>query len=123
MATGSVQLYETASAKSDASGHCTIKFNLPHVNRVWQGTIQALDSPAGTLWAVSFGGNTFGNLYAPGPFGPIQVLPSQQVTMKATGLTASTLYSAILIGVNDPIDNPTPYTGPTSVTSVTLEVP
>jgi len=123
MTTGSVQLNETAQGVADASGNCVIQFKLPNVNRVWQGTIQTPDSIGGTAWSLSYGGQTVGLLYSPGPYGPVQVLPSQRLTLKATGLVAGQTYSALLLGVNDPIDNPTPYTGPTSVTSVSLEAP
>jgi len=123
MTTGSVQLNETAQGVADANGNCVIKFKLPSMNRVWQGTIQTPDSVGGTAWSLSYGGQSVGLLYSPGPYGPVQVLPSQQLVLKATGLVAGQTYSALLLGVNDPIDNPTPYTGPTSVTSVSLEAP
>lgn len=125
MATGSVQLNETASAKANAAGNVVIKFNLPRLNRVWQGTIQTPDSPAGTAWSLSYGGQSVGLLYSPGPYGPVQILPSQQLVLTYSGgsLVSGQSYSALLLGVNDPIDNPTPYTGPTSVTSVSLGAP
>ena len=122
MATQSVQLNETAKATSDSLGNAKIVFNQPGVNRVWQGTVSVNNSTPGTEWQVLLGGIPAGTLYAPGPFGPIQMLSGQQLSLVGVD-TPATIFTAILLGVNDSVENPTPYTGPTSVTSITLGGP
>lgn len=114
----SVQLYQTATVTTDAMGNAQLKFGPPRVNRIWQGTVQVLNSPQGTQWTVAVGLQQFGYLFAPGPAGPFQLLNGQTLTLTTTGLTPGDTYTAVLSGVDDPSENPSPYTGPTIVTSV-----
>ncbi len=124
MGAGSVLLNQTAQGEGNATGGAEISFSAPRMTRVWQGTVSVTNAPAGTAFTVSVGGQPAGVLYAPGPFGPIQIQSGLALQLAAsTGLTQGTFYQAILLGVDDPIENPTPYTGPTAVTSITLGGP
>ena len=123
MGVGSVLLNQTAQGVATASGDVEISFPVPKMTRVWQGTVSVTNAPAGTSFTVSVGGQPAGVLYSPGPFGPIQVQSGLSLQLAATGLVSGTSYQAILLGVDDPIENPTPYTGPTAVTSITLGGP
>jgi len=119
----SVQLYQTLGATADSTGNCTMKINGPGFGRTWQGTVTILGSPQGTEWTISIGAQSFGQIYAPGPAGPYQLLTGQTLQLSASGLAVGTKCTAIFSGVDDPKEAATPYTGPTITTSVTLGGP
>ena len=119
----SVQLAQTAVGIANAGGGVTLKFPLPMVNRTWQGTVSLVNAPAGSVWQVNIGNQLYASMYAPGPAGPFQILSGQALSLVGAGLTAGTQYVAVLLGVDDPADDATPYTGPTAVTSITLGYP
>lgn len=114
----SVPLYETASVTVGEDGAAVLRFGPARIDRVWQGTSVVFGAPQGTEFAVTVGGLPFGFLYSPGPSGPWQLLNGQTLELAATGLTPGLALNAMLAGVNDPGEAPSPYTGPTIVTSV-----
>jgi hypothetical protein len=118
----SIQLYESATGIVQADGSVTMVLNGPRLNRVWQGTVTVLGSPSGSQFTVNLGAQNFGVLYAPGPAGPFQMMAGQNLELTATLATtlAGEQITMILSGVNDSVDSPTPYTGPSIPASLTV---
>ena len=115
-----IQLFESASGVADAAGLVTLSFNSPFVNRAWQGTVQLVNAPPASAWAVSISGIVLPTLYAPGPYGPLQMLYGQRLVLKSSGLTPGFQYTALLMGIDEPANQASLYTGPTAVTSVAV---
>lgn len=114
----SVQLNQTAQATANAAGTATITFPSVRLNRTWQGSVSVSGSPPGTAWNVLVGGQSVGTLFAPGPFGPVQLLSGQALSLAAANtLVSGNTYVATLSGVDDPSDIPSSYNGPSSVSS------
>lgn len=117
MPTGPVQLNQSAQATADTTNSATITFPAARLGRTLQGSVSVSGSPPGTAWSVAVGGQVLGILFAPGPYGPVQILSGQALTLTATNtLVHNQNYVATLSGVDDPAENPTPYNGPNSVT-------
>jgi hypothetical protein len=113
----SVSLNEYATSKSDGSGAVTLKFFAPPVGRVWQGTVTIPDASGLSLWTLSVGGQKFGNLGGPGPYGPLQAQSGQVIQLVGSGLLPASPYTAVLSGINDPQESPSLYTGPNALPS------
>jgi hypothetical protein len=113
----SVSLNEYATSKSDGSGAVTLKFSAPPVGRVWQGTVTIPDASGSSLWTLSVGGQKFGNLGGPGPYGPLQAQSGQVIQLVGSGLLPASPYTAVLSGINDPQESPSLYTGPNALPS------
>jgi hypothetical protein len=113
----SVSLNEYATSKSDGSGAVTLKFFAPPVGRVWQGTVTIPDASGSSLWTLSVGGQKFGNLGGPGPYGPLQAQSGQVIQLVGSGLLPASPYTAVLSGINDPQESPSLYTGPNALPS------
>jgi len=118
VATGQVQLSNTAQATANTAGAVTITFPAPGLTRTWQGSVSVSGSPPGTPWQIFVGGSLIGVLFAPGPFGPVQALSGQAVTVVADiPLVSGQTYTASLTGVDDPSSDATPYSGPVAVSA------
>ena len=112
MTTGSVQLYQIAQGVADANGNLTMTIRGPFLSRTWQGTISIIGAPQGSEFDVTVGAQLTGTMNAPGPAGPFQLLTGQNLVVTGVGLTVGLTCTLVLTGVDDPKENPTPYTGP-----------
>ena len=113
----SFQLNEIETGTASASGSLTLTFPAARLNRTLQGSVTVAGSAPGTVWSVLVGGQQIGTLFAPGPFGPVQILSGQSLSVSAIGtLAPGQAYSATVQGIDDPAATPSPYSGPVSVT-------
>jgi hypothetical protein len=113
----SVSLNEYATGPSDGLGTVTLSFSAPPVGRIWQGTVTIPDASGTSSWVLSVGGQKFGNLAGPGPYGPLQAQSGQIIKLVGSGLSLSIPYTAVLSGINDPQESPSLYTGPSALPS------
>lgn len=116
-------LYQTASGTVDANGDLTIFFAGAGTGRTWQGSVSLINGTGGKTLNVFVGGQPYGTLSTPGPGGPYQLLENQSLTLTGSGLTVGTVFTAILAGVDEPKENASTYTGPTTSAQVTLGGP
>lgn len=123
MTIGATPLYQTQTSVVDVNGNVEIYFNGPGHGRVWQGTISIIRGSTGKQFEVVVGGQAYGYISTPGPGGPYQLSENQNLILTSSGLTAGDSYTAILAGVDEPSENASSYTGPTSTTQVTLGGP
>lgn len=112
----SVPLSAVTPAMAPAGGAVKLTFAAPNVGRIWQGSVVIPNAPSTAIWTIQLGGFTVANLVGNGPFGPLQVGNGQQLVISGTGVGTAALV-AYLFGVDDPADNPTPYTGPAALPS------
>lgn len=117
MEIGSEPLRVTANAQSTSGGSITITFQPCPSNRIWQGTISVPGVPINSVWTISVGEVNFNQPLGPGPWGPFQVYPGDKIVLNGSAVAPFQSYTALLAGINDPASNPTPYMGPTALTS------
>ena len=100
------------------SGQTVLTFPQVPLGREWQGSIQIQGGGASTSWDVVIGGFFWGTLTGAGPFGTVQALPGEQVTLTTTAaLPASVpggIVKATFIGSNGPYGPLTTYPAPFS---------
>ena len=116
-------LYQTVSGTVDANGDITLFLAGPGSGRVWQGTISITRGPLNTQFEVIIGGQQMGYVNSPGPGGPYQIFSNNSINLVASGALTGSMYTAILSGVDDPMEGATPYTGPIAVTSLSTGSP
>lgn len=118
----SVPLMSSKSATT-VFGDLTITFPLVPVGRTWQGSVSVPTAPPGAQISVAVGGITLGLMYAPGPFGPLQLLSGQSLSLTATGLPPGATYTAILSGIDEPSGSASPYFGPVPLPLTSFKSP
>ena len=102
LSTPSVQRL-TASATSDASGNATFTFAAAPQGFVLSGTASIPGSPIIAVVNAYANGVLLGQWFGGNPWGPIEVLPGEVMSLQATGLTKSTNYTAVWIIQQQPL--------------------
>lgn len=112
----SVPLNQRASG-TPAAGAVTLSFPSPKIGRIWLGSVTIPNALGTDVWLVTVGGQLCATVTGSGPFGPLQIQGGQVLALTGTvGLI--TPYVAVLSGIDDPADNPTAFTGPAALASV-----
>ena len=120
MTTGALPLRLVASAETAdiVDGTTVLTFAQVPLGREWQGSIQIRGGSATTSWNVVIGGIFWGTLTGSGPFGPVQALPGEQVTLTTTAPVPASppggIVTATLIGANSPFGAASTYLYPFS---------
>ena len=95
------RLREPASAVADASGNLTLTFGPVPSGRMWTGTVAVVSAPSSALWSVAVGPFGLGETTGAGPFGPVQAVGSETVTIAGAGFVAGETYAGALVGSDD----------------------
>ena len=120
MAAGALPLRLVASAETAniVDGTTVLTFAQVPLGREWQGSIQIRGGAAATSWNVVIGGIFWGTLTGSGPFGPVQALPGEQVTLTTTAPVPASppggIVIATLIGANSAFGAASTYLYPFS---------
>jgi hypothetical protein len=99
------RLAQQVSQTTDANGALSVSFPQPKSGTVWTGTISCPAAPGTAAFTVTVGPNQIGAWNGPSPFGPVQAVESETITVHATGLTANTQYNFLFLGSNDNIED------------------
>lgn len=103
---------------ADDQGKLTFTFAPAAFDEVWTGTLQVPDAPGGAKWTAYMAGYASASGIGANVFGPVQLSPGAQLTVKGTSLQPGTQYQCVLQGeVSDP-DDATPVSLPAVATIV-----
>ena len=112
----SLPLNQFTPSQTPVNGNVTLSFPTPALDRVWQGSITIPGAPSTAIWELQINDQLVSVLQGNGPFGPLQVGSTQTISLVGSGAGSAALYG-VLMGVNDPADNPTPFVGPSALPS------
>jgi hypothetical protein len=112
-------LNERASG-TPVGGALTISFPAPPTGRIWQGSITIPTAVATDSWLLTIGSQLYAIIGGGGPFGPMQISAGQVLTLTWVAVffgspAPTTPYTAVLTGIDDSSDDPSPYSGPTAL--------
>ncbi len=85
----------SAQATSDASGNATFNFPMAPQGYVITGTVSIPTAPILTQIAASLSGLVIGMWRGSNPWGPIEALSNQILSLSVTNLTPNTFYNAV----------------------------
>lgn len=119
----SQRLVEVAS--SDSSGNATFTFPAAGSGVVVTGTLVVPAAPLSAHFVIDNGGGTqLGSFDGYNPWGAVQVMPSERLTVTATGLAKSTVYQCVWTCYQTDLAHapvpPTPYGGVTNINTSTI---
>lgn len=112
----SLPLNQFTPSQTPVNGNVTLSFPAPALDRIWQGSITIPGAPSTAIWELQINDQLVSVLQGNGPFGPLQVGSTQTISLVGSGAGSSAIYG-VLMGVNDPADNPTPFVGPSALPS------
>jgi hypothetical protein len=94
-----LRLRDTVDATSDSGGNLAIVFDPVPLGKGWWGTVSVPAAPFSATFKLYLNNQQIGQIAGPNPYGPLAVLGGERLSLTGTGLTVSTQFSGIFLGV------------------------